>query len=266
MSFSVLNRCLDHSLVADIVRILDEADIPSLLWGNYLLTVFGVPTIVQVSFSYCWMEPYNPILNVRQDASFVIPDNLISMATSTLMSAGFEDCSAYPTCTIVNARFRCSPIPAAHVHIDQTTYIQLFNKSETLWRLDISPPSIQNPGKVETCKDILIASDPCLPSYEPGRGRGAFSPTLHTVRIPSANRLLEAYMLLMIRDRSHIYETFWSVMLTYINEYVEEAGLIKQEELEPWCRDLYHVMFTSGRYIGKELDELKKDKSLAPDR
>lgn len=111
-------------------------------------------------------------------------------------------------------------------------------------------------------KNIKLASDPCLPYYRPGRGKGAFSSTLYPVRIPSANRLLEAYTLLMIRDQGLIYERFWSAMLTYVRGYVEETGLIEEQELEPWCWSLYNAMFTG--YVGGTLDELHKDKSLAP--
>lgn len=39
---------LDNSLVASTSQLLDAAGVPSLLWGNYLLTVYGVPTFVDV--------------------------------------------------------------------------------------------------------------------------------------------------------------------------------------------------------------------------
>ena len=42
---------LETKLVATISRILTSAGIPNILWGNYLLTVYGVPTIVDVCIS-----------------------------------------------------------------------------------------------------------------------------------------------------------------------------------------------------------------------
>lgn len=39
---------LDNKLVAMISSVLTSAGIPNVLWGNYLLTVYGVPTIVDV--------------------------------------------------------------------------------------------------------------------------------------------------------------------------------------------------------------------------
>jgi hypothetical protein len=40
---------LDNDLVSSISSLLDSIGVPNLLWGNYLLTVYGVPTIVDVS-------------------------------------------------------------------------------------------------------------------------------------------------------------------------------------------------------------------------
>lgn len=42
---------VDEKLVASISRILTRNEIPCVLWGNYLLTVYGVPSIVDVSLS-----------------------------------------------------------------------------------------------------------------------------------------------------------------------------------------------------------------------
>jgi len=37
-----------HAQAAHIACILDRAGIPNVLWGNLLLTVYGVPTIVDM--------------------------------------------------------------------------------------------------------------------------------------------------------------------------------------------------------------------------
>ena len=47
--FQFKNQTLGPELIADIARILDEAAIPSVLWGNYLLTIYGIPSVVDVS-------------------------------------------------------------------------------------------------------------------------------------------------------------------------------------------------------------------------
>jgi len=46
--FSLDTKVIDETLVASISRILTRKKIPCVLWGNYLLTVYGVPTIVDV--------------------------------------------------------------------------------------------------------------------------------------------------------------------------------------------------------------------------
>jgi hypothetical protein len=35
-------------LVMKFCQILDSAGVPNVLWGNYLLTIYGVPTITDV--------------------------------------------------------------------------------------------------------------------------------------------------------------------------------------------------------------------------
>jgi len=42
---------LDDRLVASAAAKLDAAKIPSVLWGNYMLTIFGIPTVVNVRTS-----------------------------------------------------------------------------------------------------------------------------------------------------------------------------------------------------------------------
>lgn len=44
-------QTLDRKLVATISSILTSAGVSNILWGNYLLTVYGVPTIVDVCIS-----------------------------------------------------------------------------------------------------------------------------------------------------------------------------------------------------------------------
>ena len=44
---------LDNAFVAYIAALLDQAGVWNVLWGNYLLSVFGVPTYVEVSQPYC---------------------------------------------------------------------------------------------------------------------------------------------------------------------------------------------------------------------
>ena len=44
---------LEGAFVAHIASLIDQAGIWNVLWGNYLLSIFGVPTYVEVSQPYC---------------------------------------------------------------------------------------------------------------------------------------------------------------------------------------------------------------------
>ncbi|KAL2779871.1 hypothetical protein BJX66DRAFT_321009 [Aspergillus keveii] len=48
-AFHFSGQQLDSDLVTSISSLLDDVKVPNLLWGNYLLTVYGVPTVVDVS-------------------------------------------------------------------------------------------------------------------------------------------------------------------------------------------------------------------------
>lgn len=50
MEDEILNtETLSQALVASVSRILIQSEISCILWGNYLLTIYGVPSIVEVS-------------------------------------------------------------------------------------------------------------------------------------------------------------------------------------------------------------------------
>lgn len=42
------DKLLEGKLVARFCQILNFAGVPNVLWGNYLLTIYGVPTITDV--------------------------------------------------------------------------------------------------------------------------------------------------------------------------------------------------------------------------
>ncbi|KAF1831779.1 hypothetical protein BDW02DRAFT_605691 [Decorospora gaudefroyi] len=62
---------LDDSLVASAATRLDAAKIPHVLWGPYMLTIFGIPTIVS-------------------GIDFVVDDDSIEAAYTTLEGADSE--------------------------------------------------------------------------------------------------------------------------------------------------------------------------------
>jgi hypothetical protein len=48
-SYILDTTVIDEKLVASISRLLTSNKIPCILWGNYLLTVYGVPSVVNVN-------------------------------------------------------------------------------------------------------------------------------------------------------------------------------------------------------------------------
>ncbi|THC93696.1 hypothetical protein EYZ11_006840 [Aspergillus tanneri] len=190
--FYFCGQKLNDELVTSISRLLNTAGVPALLWGNYLLTIYGVPTIVD-------------------GVAFVVPDALTEVSYSALSRAGFLTCTRNSDCPHQTSS-RCPP-PTRHLHIDDELTVSLYRKSDVLWEL----PEF---GLVPHGKspDIMYASDTQLPSASLGHGRGRFNSPLSPVRIPTALRYCEALILLLCRDRGSIYEAYWMAILTYMLE------------------------------------------------
>lgn len=157
-------------------------------------------------------------------------------------------------CRATPVDFQPPPFPTKHLHIDQDLKLSLFNKSEVLWSLLTLNTKL--PGSSD--ENIVLASDPRLPSSVLGRGQGAFSPLLYPVRIPAAHRFTEALILLLIRDRFHLYECFWMAMLLDMLEYVDETEILREDDLEPSFRPFFHALKTEGSAPYQILDELGK--------
>ncbi|OBT86469.1 hypothetical protein VE02_05335 [Pseudogymnoascus sp. 03VT05] len=221
----------DENLVASISRILLRSDIPCVLWGNYLLTVYGVPTIVN-------------------SIDFAVPDHLVAAAESALQNKGLADCSEPELCTAV-AKTRTSPAPAAHFHIDFEMTVSIYMRSSTFWSL----PSLDLEQLIRS-HDIILASDSYLPPPRPGRGHGAFRASPFPVYIPTAHHLLEAFVRLAAGSYGGRYINWGIAMITYIEEFLEGDGLLDEELVEDRCRKFYSDMKLGERPLRPLLKEL----------
>lgn len=218
-------------MVASISRILLRNNIPCVLWGNYLLTIYGVPSIVDVSSPLtCLMKTAT---NIMQSIDFVVPDNLITAAETSLQNKGLDHCSDPETCTAV-AETRTSPAPTAHFHIDSEMTVSIYAQSSTLWFL---PCLALN--QIVCSPDFILAPDSSLPPPRPGRGHGAFNTSPFPVYIPTAHRLLEAFVRLVMRSLKGQHRCFAIAMITYIGEYVDGDGLLDERRVESRCREFY---------------------------
>lgn len=170
-----------------------------------------------------------------QDLALIVPDALLLQARAKLLSAGFAPCEQTSCEAVMEPRG--SPSPSAHVHLTPQFYIGLFRHSDTLIGLQSLEKSAADP---EDERDIICADDPRLPGPRVRRGQGRFPGTLHQIRAPSAHRLVEAYILLTLKDMDQPFELFWSTMLTYMASYVPEDGLLDESKLEPSHRRYFH--------------------------
>ncbi|CAE7195670.1 hypothetical protein CFE70_007625 [Pyrenophora teres f. teres 0-1] len=109
---------LDDRLVALAATRLDAAKIPYVLWGNYMLTIFGIPT-------------------VANGIDFVIDDDFMDAAYDTLQGAGFRKCKP-EGCN--GHKLLYAPTPQIHLHITESERLGLYRRSDVLWRL----PNLSN--------------------------------------------------------------------------------------------------------------------------
>ncbi|KAL5041834.1 hypothetical protein BDW71DRAFT_201043 [Aspergillus fruticulosus] len=231
-SFISSDRNLDINLVGSISSLLNAAGVPNLLWGNYLLTVYGVPTIVDVS------------------VSFVVPDALLETGLSTLSHAGFLSCTQGPKCPFANAAPCLATVK--HLHINDELVISLHRKSDVLWDF----PGFEIDAN---SADIMSAADTRLPPAILGRGQGRFPPYLSGVRIPSAVRYCEAIILLLCRDHGSPREPYWMAILTYLLEYVDETDIFQENWVGEGYRQFYKSMKQGDPKMYLHLKTLRDD-------
>ncbi|OBT92627.1 hypothetical protein VE01_09832 [Pseudogymnoascus verrucosus] len=233
MGNQTLNKAvIDETLVASISHILLRCNIPCVLWGNYLLTIYGVPSIVD-------------------SIDFVVPDDLVVAADSALQNKGLADCSEAESCTAV-VETRTSPPPAAHFHIDAEMTVSIYTQSSTLWFL---PGLALN--QIFCSPDFILASDSRLPPPRPGRGHGAFQNSPLPVYIPIAHRLLEAFVRLVTKSPNRKYKCFAIAMVTYIGEYVDGDGLLDEANVKRWCREFYSGLKNGRRPMRSLVKDLE---------
>ena len=100
------------------------------------------------------------------------------------------------------------------------------------------------------------ASDSRLPPPRPRRGHVGFKASAYPVRVPTAHRLLEAYVRLIARTHGAAYEYFFMSMVNYIEDYVDRDGYLDDFSLESRCKAFYSGLKNSTKPIAILLEEL----------
>ncbi|KAI0010884.1 hypothetical protein F4779DRAFT_626890 [Xylariaceae sp. FL0662B] len=236
------NPSIGEDLVKSLSQLLHDAGVQSVLWGDYLLTIYGVPSIIG-------------------GIEFVVPDEKISAAVAALKKSHLQKCPDPGSC-IVSGDSAQSPWPVFHMHIGTTEVdVSIRAHSETLWF--ITPPSdhhLECPSETQDPSrppHYVLASDSgVLPGPRSGRGHGRFSDEGPHVLIPASHVLLEAYLRLAIAHRQD-FGLFYLSMITYVEEYIDRDGLLDDAFLSEPCRVFWHAMKAGHEPMGTLLNSLQ---------
>lgn len=150
--------------------------------------------------------------------------------------------------------------PADHVHIGSDQGILLFKQSRTLWAMR-SLEGLPMPPDLANDQQIILASDDSIPAARIGGGSGPFPPDLHPVRLPTRDRLVEAFILLYLRDWPTRFRGFWMAMLSYVGEYMYCTGLLDLSLLRPHHREFLVNLNDSEIRTTDLVDKLRQDES-----
>ncbi|KAI0153188.1 hypothetical protein GGR57DRAFT_148229 [Xylariaceae sp. FL1272] len=215
---------INEALVKSLSQTLISTGVTPVLWGDYLLTIYGVPSFVG-------------------GLDFIIPDAGLPGAISALKET--ENLSMCPdphTCP-VSLEKDLPLVPSFHMHLGTPAseiYVALWPHSVLLAFV----PEANNSGESDVpgsqfISPYISATDTSkLPPRRLSRGRGVFSKGGGEVTLPSSHTLLEAY----IRLASAYLDgpgPFYLSMITYVDEYIEEDGLLDEKLLSGPARKFW---------------------------
>ncbi|KAI1952885.1 hypothetical protein LOZ57_000968 [Ophidiomyces ophidiicola] len=205
-------------LLARVSRLLESNDVPNVLWGNFLVTIYGVPSL-------------------SNDIAFAVPNDKVSAARATLCRTDLKECNA--ECYVMDP-FRTHPHPAVHFHLhNHDLYISIYPQSQVLPNL---------PNLTKSIADVISAADPSLPSPQVGYGSGALPPKYAFVRIPSPSCFTEACLINVSRlaRKSDLGEVHYLCLVTYMVEYVYDRGSFKLDSLKRVFQDFINEAFNGS--------------------
>lgn len=198
-------------------------------------------------------------LTLFQSIDFVIPDESADAAKKALAQfTSLSYCREREAC-LTSALDRPTQPPAFHFHIDNTSDVTvgIYLQTETLWFL---PPLRLVLAAPNPASDFDLASDErILPPWRPGRGSGAFKSKKGPVVAIKSHVLLEAYLRLYARNRFKRSGGFGIAMIAYMEEYVDDDGLLEADKLPEPLKSFYEGL----RQGEKPVRQWSKDLQLA---
>ncbi|KAL4969094.1 uncharacterized protein BDV14DRAFT_117642 [Aspergillus stella-maris] len=226
---------ISRKLASEVAFILDEANIPNMVFGWIGLTLSGAN------------------FNIRE-IEFVIPDAFIDAATNVLVEAGYDFHCTHPDCPELQADRdkernrtggnsnsdpalqidRYHTVGAAHFHIDNWAYLlTLYKKSEVLWwvydealNLSTDPLGLLAQGRHS---DLILSNDVArIPPFSYNMSMTGSGPWhgLYPVRTLNPASFTEAVILLVCRNLGHIerVDRMWGAMLLALKDEEDERG------------------------------------------
>ncbi|CAH0023431.1 unnamed protein product [Clonostachys rhizophaga] len=233
---------ISERFVTSLVKNINEAGIPCILWGNRLLRAHGVPTILG-------------------SIEFVVPEGLVSAAAAAIASRRpLITCPYCLTCPLATPT-RTSPTPGRHFHIrDRKETVAILSQSQALWFL----PTMNNnklvaPSRADLPSYLILASDRSeLPPQRPKRGSGCFKSAMIPVLAVPAHILVEAYMRLYARYAGGPSAAAFMTRIAWLRMYVEEDGYVIAKRLPQSLRPFY-VELTNNAPIREWTQRLQKE-------
>ncbi|KAF7198320.1 hypothetical protein HII31_00059 [Pseudocercospora fuligena] len=220
---------ISQEFVTVIAETLSESNVPCVLWGHCLLNVHGIPSIIS-------------------SIDFVVADEQLKLSIGALATRTSDlfACSQPESCQS-SSQHRCTPPPTFHMHVQDVPEVTvgIYIQSATLWFL---PPLTKTlPGvhkKSATKFPFISASDSrLLPPWRPGRGSGVFTNKKGSlVMVPRAEVLLQAFMRIYARDSEKQVGSFAMAMIDYVEEYIDEDGLLDVTQLPEPFKTLYQQL------------------------
>ncbi|KAL9098447.1 MAG: hypothetical protein Q9163_005891 [Psora crenata] len=197
---------------------------------------------------------------LRKSIDFVIPDDRLRVGSKALTQ--FKSLTVCPDQEICSSssQGRYTPPPAFHVHTeDSEVTVGLYLQSETLWFLPPLDSSFSFPKKHKLPSQFSLASDQTiLPPWRPGRGSGVFKPGCDPVVVPKSHILLEAFLRLHARDSGKRIGAFSIAMISYIEEYIDDDGLLDANQLPEPLKTSYKELRQGGKPVRQWTKELKE--------
>ncbi|PLB53886.1 hypothetical protein P170DRAFT_420683 [Aspergillus steynii IBT 23096] len=230
-------------LEAYVSRLLDEAGVPSFLWGESVLAILRVPT---ADFFSGW----------------VVPDDCIEKASRALDEAKFPPCTLGERCSLF-WHHRTHPIPDHHYHTDleysetpphMSCGVFLYKKSRLFWSFPDPPigrPSPNDPYYVLTSDTRLREGGLTT--------RGRSQPGDYPVKMPIPARYLEAMILLELRDLvGKVTSAHWKVEINYLADFVlrkENNPALSFEDIAEPFREFVRQRYIDVIYVPGELPD-----------